>query len=156
MYNNESPLLREFVAGGEALTREPTRHLPERIEPRPAEESPEIALTFSELKYFFECPYQFKLRFLYGFNPGFNERLGYGKSLHDVLAEVHRRALDHEYLEDDAILSLLDNNFHLPFAWDGLRADMRTKAEKVLKRYFDENGHLLDKIEYAEKILSLS
>ncbi len=154
-YNNESPLLREFVAGGEALTREPIRHPPERIEPRPAEERPEIALTFSELKYFFECPYQFKLRFLYGFNPGFNERLGYGKSLHDALSEVHRRALDHEYLQDDAIPSLLDNNFHLPFAWDGLRADMRAKAEKVLKRYFAENGHLLDKIEYAEKNIEL-
>ncbi len=40
----------------------------------------------------FECPYQFKLRFLYGFNPPLHEALGYGKSLHDALAEVHKRA----------------------------------------------------------------
>ncbi len=30
-------------------------------------------------KYLFECTYQFKLRFLYGFNPPLHEALGYGK-----------------------------------------------------------------------------
>lgn len=154
-YSKQSPFLREFVAGGEALTSEPVIPQPERIEPQPAEERKEIALTFSELKYFFECPYQFKLRFLYGFNPGYNERLGYGKSLHDALAEVHRRALDGEYLEECEVPSLLDIHFHLPFAWDELRADMRDKADKVLRRYFAEVGHLLDRIEYAEKSIEL-
>ena len=35
----------------------------------PEQETPNVTLSFSELKYLFECPYQFKLRFLYGFNP---------------------------------------------------------------------------------------
>ena len=52
-----------------------------------------VAFTFSDIKYFFECPYQFKLRVLYGFNPPIHEALGYGKSLHDALAEVHSRAI---------------------------------------------------------------
>jgi DNA helicase II / ATP-dependent DNA helicase PcrA len=52
------------------------------------------ALTFSALKYLFECPYQFKLRFLDGFNPPIHEALGYGRSVHDVMAEVHKRAID--------------------------------------------------------------
>ena len=55
---------------------------------------PEVTLSFSDLKYFFECPYQFKLRFLYGFNPPIHEALGYGKSVHDVMAEIHKRAID--------------------------------------------------------------
>ena len=54
---------------------------------------PDVTLSFSDLKYFFECPYEFKLRFLYGFNPPIHEALGYGKSVHDVMAEVHKRAL---------------------------------------------------------------
>ncbi len=155
LYKRESPYIREFVAGGKALTSDPMRQLPERIEPRLAKESQEIGLTFSELKYFFECPYQFKLRFLYGFNPGINERIGYGKSLHDALAEVHRRALDHEYLGKEAIPSLLENHFHLPFAWGKLNKDMRAKADKVLQRYFAENSNILDKIEHAEKSIEL-
>ena len=65
-----------------------------RLEPQARHETPQVTLSFSELKYLFECPYQFKLRFLYGFNPPLHEALGYGKGLHDALAEVHKRALD--------------------------------------------------------------
>lgn len=154
-YDNPSPFLREFVAGGYALTKEPKLPAPPAIEPRPAVERTEIALTFSELKYFFECPYQFKLRFLYGFNPGYNERLGYGKSLHDALAEVHRRVLDGERIDATAVPGLLDTHLHLPFAWDELRSDMRIKADQVLRRYFAENAEMLDKIEHAEKTIEL-
>ncbi|HYN77200.1 MAG TPA: PD-(D/E)XK nuclease family protein, partial [Lamprocystis sp. (in: g-proteobacteria)] len=155
LYSKESPFLREFVAAGYALTREPAAQPPAAIEPRSAVERAEIALTFSELKYLFECPYQFKLRFLYGFNPGFSERLGYGKSLHDALAEVHRRTLDGEKLDGQTVPSLLDTHLHLPFAWDNLRADMREKADQVLRRYFRENAEVLDKIEHAEKTIEL-
>jgi DNA helicase-2/ATP-dependent DNA helicase PcrA len=35
-----------------------------------------VALSFSDLKYFLECPYQFKLRILYGFNAPIHEALG--------------------------------------------------------------------------------
>lgn len=76
------------------LTAEPQSALPDRIEPRARHEVPEVALSFSDLKYFFECPYEFKLRFLYGFNPPLHEALGYGKSIHDVMAEIHKRAID--------------------------------------------------------------
>ena len=66
---------------------------------RPRHETPQVTLSFSELKYLFECPYQFKLRFLYGFNPPIHEALGYGKGLHDALAEVHKRALDGDLVD---------------------------------------------------------
>jgi len=39
-----------------------------------------VALSFSDLKYFFECPYQFKLRILYGFNAPIHEALGYSSA----------------------------------------------------------------------------
>ena len=56
-----------------------------------------VVFSFSDVKYFFECPYQFKLRILYGFNAPIHEALGYGRSLHNALAEVHARALDADY-----------------------------------------------------------
>ena len=64
-----------------------------RLDPRPKSSVANVTLSFSDLKYFFECPYQFKLRILYGFNAPLDEALGFGKSLHDALAEVHARAL---------------------------------------------------------------
>lgn len=149
MFQAESPLLREYVAAGLALTRAPALPAAAAVPPRPAQAVSEIALSFSELKYLFECPYQFKLRFQYGFNPGFSERLGFGKSLHDALAELHRRTLDGECLDATAVPGLLDTHLHLPFAWDGLRADMRIKADAVLRRYLHENAAVLDKLVHA-------
>lgn len=64
-----------------------------RLPPRPKASVANVTLSFSDMKYFLECPYQFKLRILYGFNAPLAEALGYGKSLHDALAEVHGRAL---------------------------------------------------------------
>lgn len=154
-YAHPSDFVQEFTASEYVLTRPPTPTAIEKLEPQPAKAEIEVVLTFSELKYFFECPYQFKLRFLYGFNPGFFEKLGYGKSLHDALAEVHRRALDGDYLSSDAVPALLENHLHLPYAWDKLRDDMRQQAEQVLRKYLHENNHLLDKIEYAEQTIEL-
>jgi hypothetical protein len=39
-----------------------------RLEPSPKASVANVVLSFSDMKYFFECPYQFKLRILYGFN----------------------------------------------------------------------------------------
>ena len=55
-----------------------------------------VNLSFSDIRYYFECPYQFKMRTLYGFNAPLDEALGYGKTLHDALAELHQRAISGE------------------------------------------------------------
>lgn len=154
-YDKESPFFREFVAGGYALTREPDLPEPQRLAPRPGVEQIETVLTFSELKYFFECPYQFKLRFLYGFNAVIHEELGFGKSLHDALAEVHRRAIAGDIVDADAVPGLLDTHLHLPYAREVVKENLRREAERSLRRYFAENGALLDKIEHAEKTIEL-
>lgn len=137
------------------LTREPKRTPVAKLAPQPARAEVEIPLTFSELKYYFECPYQFKLRFMYGFNPGFHEKLGFGKSLHDCLAEVHRRALDGQFMTVGDVPALLDTHLHLPYAWPKLQEDMRVTADKVLRKYLVENAAVMDKIEFAEKTIEL-
>ena len=48
-----------------------------RLEPDAEGSVANVTLSFSDLKYFFECPYQFKLRILYGFNAPLDEALGY-------------------------------------------------------------------------------
>lgn len=154
-FSRPSPFVAELTASGYVLTREPKRPAPAKLDPRRARTEIEIPLTFSELKYYFECPYQFKLRFMYGFNPGFHEKLGFGKSLHDCLAEVHRRALDGQFLTPHDVPGLLDTHLHLPYAWPKLQDDMRVTADNVLRKYLTENAALMDKIEFAEKTIEL-
>lgn len=155
LYANPSQFVSEVTSSTDVLTKEPALGPVEKLPPVAHGEETEVALTFSELKYFYECPYQFKLRFLYGFNPGFHEKIGFGKSLHDVLAEVHRKALDGEYLTPAHVPQLLDVHFHLPYAWQSLRDDMRQQADRALRRYLAENAAILDKVKYAEQSIEL-
>lgn len=146
-----STFFREVIAAGNpyVLTRDPRVTVTKRPQ-APANADQDILLTFSELRYFFDCPYQFKLRFLYGFTPQLHEEQGYGKSLHDALAEIHRRALDKEYLSESDVDGLLDNHFHIPYASSASYDNMKRKAKETLLRYFGDNGSSLDKIQHSE------
>ncbi|MGE0327926.1 MAG: ATP-dependent helicase, partial [Polyangiaceae bacterium] len=122
-----------------------------RLPPQPLQETPRVTLSFSELKYLFECSYQFKLRFLYGFNAPIHEALGYGKALHDALAEVHKRALDGDFVTKDLAPALIDRHLNTPFAYEGLREKLRAAGIKAIERYFDTHGKQIANTEFSEK-----
>lgn len=122
-----------------------------RLTPRAVQEAPRVALSFSELKYLFECPYQFKLRFLYGFNAPIHEALGYGKSLHDALAEIHKRALEGDIVTKDAAAALIDRHLNAPFAYPALREQLRKSGIRAMERYFETHGDEISKTEFSEK-----
>ncbi len=115
-----------------------------------------VVFSFSDLKYFFECPYQFKLRVLYGFNAPIHEALGYGKSLHDALAEVHTRAVRGDVADADEVPRLVETHLHAPFAYPALRQQLVQSAERVLRDYLTDNAKLFDKIEFSEKQIEIS
>lgn len=123
----------------------------DRLPPQPLHETPLVTLSFSELKYLFECSYQFKLRFLYGFNAPIHEALGYGKGLHDTLSEIHKRALDGDIVTKDSAASLIDRHLHAPFAYPALREQLRASGVRAIERYFDTHGSEIPNTEYSEK-----
>src|ERR1700675_4550741 len=92
-YASASQFWDDVLASKHVKRRAPDYSARKRLPPRPRAGVANVVFSFSDLKYFFECPYQFKLRVLYGFNAPIHEALGYGKSLHDALAEVHARAI---------------------------------------------------------------
>jgi len=123
----------------------------DRLPPQPLQETPQVTLSFSELKYLFECAYQFKLRFLYGFNAPIHEALGYGKGLHDALSEIHKRALDGDVLTKDSAAALIDRHLNAPFAYPALREQLREAGIKAIERYFDTHGKEITNTEFSEK-----
>jgi DNA helicase-2/ATP-dependent DNA helicase PcrA len=122
-----------------------------RLEPRARHSTPSVTLSFSELKYLFECPYQFKLRFLYGFNPPLHEALGYGKGLHDALAEMHKRAVSGDLVTRAEAEDLVDRHLHTPYAYPALKATLHSAAVKSIERYFDEHGQDLERTVHSEQ-----
>ncbi len=127
-----------------------------RLAPKPRPGIANVVLSFSDLKYFFECPYQFKLRILYGFNAPIHEALGYGKSLHDALAEVHQRAIRKDYAKDKEVPDLLARHLHTPYAYPALREKLEKAAEKVLTHYLADNRKDFANIEFSEKNIDIN
>lgn len=150
MYRAPSPFFTSASRNPYMLTAPPALP-PDRVTPRPRHEIPEVTLSFSDLKYFFECPYQFKLRFMYGFNPPIHEALGYGKSVHDVMAEVHKRAIDGDIVSGLEAEELVDRHLNAPFAYPALRETLRRAAIRAVERYIAENRDQLENTLYSEQ-----
>ncbi len=151
LFQQPSILFQEFAQSPRVLTADPGRLPGPKVEPKPKRETPNVVLSFSQLKYFFECPYSFKLRFLYGFNPPLHEALGFGKSLHDALAEVHKRALSGDFVSLEDTESLIDNHLHVPFAYPALKEQLRASAIASLRRYLTDHGSTLAQTRHSEQ-----
>lgn len=148
---NRSDFLRDVSSSDWVVTADPGLPDVPRLTPKPKVETPAITISFSELKYLLECPYQFKLRFMYGFNPPIHEALGYGKGLHDALAEMHKRALAGDVPVRSEVEELVDRHLHTPYAYPALQAQLRAAAVAALRRYFDEHGEDLTRTIHSEK-----
>jgi DNA helicase-2/ATP-dependent DNA helicase PcrA len=122
-----------------------------RLNSTPKFEEPAIAISFSELKYLIDCPYQFKLRFMYGFNPPIHEALGYGRGLHDALSEMHKRSLAGDVPMRAESADLVDRHLHTPYAYPALRDQLHDSAVKAIERYFDDHGDDLTRTIHSEK-----
>jgi DNA helicase-2/ATP-dependent DNA helicase PcrA len=127
-----------------------------KLTPKPKDSVANVVLSFSDVKYFFECPYQFKLRILYGFNAPLDEALGYGKSLHDVLAEVHKRALRGEKVKPQEAEDLVARHLRVPYAYESLREKMRGAAEKTVESYIAKNEAEFRHLEMSEQPIDIA
>lgn len=127
-----------------------------RMKPTPRAGVANVVFSFSDLKYFFECPYHFKLRVLYGFNAPIHEALGYGKSLHDALADVHAQAIDGQAVDPTDASRLVETHLHVPYAYTALRQTLEASAERVLRQYLADNAARFRNIEFSEKQVEIS
>lgn len=120
-----------------------------KCEPRP------IILNFSVLQNYFECPYKFKLSFIYKFIQPLVQPLGYGKSLHDIVMNIHNNYLQYGVSPKEAIPDIVSKCFNVPYATETMRTVMREKATKAIEKYYDKNSESFDDIIFAEKDIEL-
>ncbi|WP_031025472.1 ATP-dependent helicase [Streptomyces sp. NRRL WC-3725] len=133
------------------LTREVLPSPVGRLTPTPKRGTPEVVMSFSDLKYLFECPYSFKLRLLYGFDSPLQKELGFGKSLHDVMAEIHKRAIEGDIATPEEAEDLVDRHLNLPFANKAAADQLRPAAETAVRRYLERHGATLHQTRYSEQ-----
>ena len=127
-----------------------------RMTPSPKANLTNVTLSFSDVKFFFECPYLFKLRVLYGFNSPLDQALGYGKSLHDALAEIHSRVLNGEKINLNESEGLVQRHLRTPYANPALRENLEKSAKQIIEGYIQKNSDDFKNIEFSEKAIEIS
>jgi DNA helicase II / ATP-dependent DNA helicase PcrA len=145
------------VLGSKYVKRKPQDYAGRaRLAPQPKASVANVTMSFSDMKYFLECPYQFKLRILYGFNAPLAEAIGYGKSLHDALAEVHTRVLRGEPVAPEDAEALVNSHLRAPYAYPALLEKLAGSAKKVVEGYIRKNAADFDKLEFSEKRIEIA
>lgn len=82
---------------------------------------------YSELSYYLSCSYDYRMRFVYGFNPELVQALGYGKQVHNLINLMHK---EYERLNkiptETRVVELVEQHFYLRYA--------ATKQVDILKK----------------------
>lgn len=118
--------------------------------PQMGKEAAPLNLNFSILQDYFDCAYRFKLSMFYGFVQPIVPALGYGRAMHEIVMNIHRRYLSGDSLSDTEINQIVDESFYLPYANPKLAANMLEGAKISIGKYVTRNQNDFDKITMAE------
>jgi DNA helicase II / ATP-dependent DNA helicase PcrA len=122
--------------------------------PKEARRETHLATSFSDLRYYLECPHDFYLRKVLGFAPTIDQAFGYGRGVHNLLRAIHsdpkkwaKITKDRPALERE-IQKLIDRGlFYLRYTTSDPAENMRKKGLRVVADYV---GH------YAEELSRLN
>ena len=110
--------------------------------------------SFSELSSYHKCPYEYKIRRLYGFKAGVPVAFGYGERVHNIINIIYKK-FKKIPPTDKQIDSLFDEYFHLRYALKFLEDRLREKGKGVVKNYVKEYGKEFDLVLETEKNFEL-
>jgi len=154
-----SPLFNEFAGHDAVLTVEPMcppRGGAEKIEAKPRDDAHSLTVTITQLKYFHFCPYQFRLKYVYGFASPIKEEMGLGKSIHDATAELHQRTVNGQTVLLGDVDALMERHLHLPFAGPKTKQRLGLEAHRSLRNYVERFGHAIRQVVMVEKPIEIS
>lgn len=126
-----------------------------KIEPKSEEKINNIFLNFSLLESYFKCPYKFKFNVLYGFNDPLSPRIGYGKSIHYSLMEIHKRSRDEEIPEENNLEKILEGHLSFPYAIEKTKETMKKRALTAITKYYNDYKQDFKNLEHIEKNIEI-
>ena len=125
------------------------------IKPTPPADSNRLQTTYSDLAAFRRCEKEYQLRAIMNFSPGVGEQFGYGKRVHDLLAELHGMAIRGDTVSPDVVRDLVLDRFHLRYTRGKPLELLRRAAVNALVRYVERAGAALSNVRAAEKPFEL-
>lgn len=158
--STESPFFKELKqivqkVGGKVSTG--PFDLEKSLSHLPTEVSDEVRLStsFSDLRYYIECPHDFFLRKVLGFAPSIDQAFGYGRGVHNLMRAVHTNPKAWAALASDKLalrnkLDALakDGLFYLRYTTGEPLELMRTHAVDIVSSYVVTYRDELQKITF--------
>jgi DNA helicase-2/ATP-dependent DNA helicase PcrA len=93
---------------------------------------------YSQLSYYMSCSYDYRLRFIYGFNPELVQALGYGKQVHNIINLMHTNyERSGKIPSEKEVQKLVDEHFYLRYAATKQEDMLRKSCFNSLKSYIN-------------------
>ncbi|MPM22870.1 ATP-dependent DNA helicase Rep [bioreactor metagenome] len=115
-----------------------------------------ITLNFSLLKDLFDCPFKFEMLNVFGFHSPLSIRMGYGRSVHNMLDFVHKHYKEIPSFTDAVISNIVNKYLYLPYGSPVLVKATREKAFHHLRSYIINNQAIFPNILFSEKTIDYS
>jgi DNA helicase-2/ATP-dependent DNA helicase PcrA len=114
-----------------------------------------LATSFSDLRYYLECPHDFYLRKVLGFAPTIDQAFGYGRAVHNLMRAVHSdsghwASISHDpALVEKEVSSLVERGlFYLRYTTGAPLNNMREKAIRIVTEYVTTYGDELASLDF--------
>lgn len=143
-----SPFFKELTtiidaAGGSDWTgdRQPARPA-QNLRPSEGSREDRLVTSFSDLRYYLECPHDFYLRKVLGFTPTIDQAFGYGRGIHNLMRAVHsdpahwaELAGDPETLRQEVRRLIDDGLFYLRHTTGQPAENMHRRGVEIVADY---------------------
>ena len=115
----------------------------------------DFATSFSDLRYYFECPHDFYLRKVLGFAPAIDQAFGYGRGVHNLMREVHsnpkkwaKLAGDRKALRREVEMLLEKGLFYLRYTTGEPAENMKNKGARIVADYVCRHAEELARLTF--------
>lgn len=132
--------------------------VPGAVELKPGErdlEAQRLVSSFSDLRYYIECPHDFYLRKVLGFAPTIDQAFGYGRGVHNIMRAIHSDPTTWADLATDSaaldagVRELIDRGlFYLRYTTGQPLSNMREAAVRVVTDYVKTYADELARLEF--------
>jgi len=107
-----------------------------KLKPQPSNEDYRFPTNYSEMSDYLRCEYDYKMRYIYGFNPILVQALGYGKQVHNILNILHKVAQETGKVPtDEEVAEILKQQFYLRYAAESQQDTLKRSALRSVLRY---------------------
>ncbi len=107
-----------------------------------AKDDDRLVTSFSDIRYFLECPHDFYLRKVLGFAPSIDQAFGYGRGVHNLMRAIHTDpkkwaalAKNPTKLRKELERLIASGLFYLRYTTGGPLQNMRGKAAEIVADY---------------------